>query len=496
MRRILITSCAFASAAVLIAGCGGKPWSEAVQNASPSARLLAAVTSTTDAHTADFVMDIKVSASGLGSGTKTADISGSGSINFTHQAAEMTLKATSSEGSEEGELRVVGGKEYIRKDGDWSAADKTDSSDAFGNGDPTQYLHYLSAISSDVHVVGPATIEGVDVTTYAGTIDVKALASSSSLSASQRENLQNTLDELGANIPPMPFTAALDDRGRLRKLTNTIDMSVLGVTEHIDTSMSYSNFGVAVNITPPPGFENDTTSTTDEAASSSDPQVHAAQNRAAQSDLRNGLVAEKTIYTDNQKYTADLNVLSSTEGSLDWGGALHVMLSEDKQTVCLWQLSESGSVFSIADVATGADVGTYFGTTACLPPFLAHMSDRAWGAPLSGPENAQSDLRNALTAEKVIYTDNQTYTADTKELQDVEDTLDWGTSLHVYVGDAENKGDKNTVCLWELDTTSGKVFSIADVAAGPDAGTFFGTTPCPHAITPAALSSDYFNTGW
>ena len=30
-----------------------------------------------------------------------------------------------------------------------------------------------------------------------------------------------------------------------------------------------------------------------------------AQDRAAQSDLRNGLTAEKTVYTDNQTYDAD-----------------------------------------------------------------------------------------------------------------------------------------------------------------------------------------------
>jgi hypothetical protein len=503
MRRILITSCAFASAALLIAGCGGKPWSEAMQNASPSARLLAAVTATSDAHTADFALDIKVSASGSGSGTKTADLSGTGSIDFTKQAAQMTLNANSSEGNEEGEMRVLGGREYIRKGGVWSANDATVSADAFGNADPAQYLHYLSAISSDVHVVGPNNIDGTDVTTYAGTIDLKVLASSQSLSSSQRETLQNTLDNLGANIPPMPFTAALDDHGRLRKLTNTIDMSILGVTEHIDTMITYSNFGVAVNITPPPGFENDTTSTIDDTTSGSDPYQARAQDRAAQSDLRNGLTAEKTIYTDNQAYTANTEELSSAEGSLDWGGSLSVGVSYDKQSVCLSEKSKSGTTFSIADVAAGADAGTYFGTAACPTPVnaraMAGMNSASWDAvdpsPVT-PESVQSDLRNALTAEKTIYTDAQTYTADPKQLRDLVSSIAWGTKVHVYVGDATNLGDKGVVCISEVDTSSGKVYSIADVAAGPDAGTFFGTTPCPPTITPAALSSDNFNTGW
>jgi hypothetical protein len=46
----------------------------------------------------------------------------------------------------------------------------------------------------------------------------------------------------------------------------------------------------------------------------------------------------------------------------------------------------------------------------------------------------QSDLRNALTAEKTYYTDSQTYTAATKSLMDIESDLDWGGKLKVYVG--------------------------------------------------------------
>src|SRR5215467_12294409 len=43
-----------------------------------------------------------------------------------------------------------------------------------------------------------------------------------------------------------------------------------------------------------------------------------AQDRAAQSDLRNGLTAEKTFYTDNETYTSDTTVLQGIEPSLQW----------------------------------------------------------------------------------------------------------------------------------------------------------------------------------
>ena len=55
-------------------------------------------------------------------------------------------------------------------------------------------------------------------------------------------------------------------------------------------------------------------------------RVQRAQDRAAQSDLRNGLTAEKTFYTDTQSYSTDTTTagLKGIEPSLDWGGKLTV----------------------------------------------------------------------------------------------------------------------------------------------------------------------------
>jgi len=99
-----------------------------------------------------------------------------------------------------------------------------------------------------------------------------------------------------------------------------------------------------------------------------------AQDRAAQSDLRNGLTAEKTFYTDNEEYSADVTNagdLDSIEPSLDWGGDLAVSvgdvvaLNDDNAVVCLEQDAKSGTTFAIADIAIGADAGTYYNRGAC-----------------------------------------------------------------------------------------------------------------------------------
>ena len=98
-----------------------------------------------------------------------------------------------------------------------------------------------------------------------------------------------------------------------------------------------------------------------------------AQDRAAQSDLRNALTAEKTFYTDGESFTAVTASMTAIEPSLTWN------VSNDKgpmvtvdaafNQVCLERKSKSGTVFAIADIATDPSVpstaGTYYNKGAC-----------------------------------------------------------------------------------------------------------------------------------
>src|ERR671928_2210324 len=73
-----------------------------------------------------------------------------------------------------------------------------------------------------------------------------------------------------------------------------------------------------------------------------------AQDRAAQSDLRNGLTAEKTVYTDKQIYLAPTAAnMQSVESSLSWGvkltGAVGDVVAGDQAVVCLTETSKSGT---------------------------------------------------------------------------------------------------------------------------------------------------------
>ena len=90
-----------------------------------------------------------------------------------------------------------------------------------------------------------------------------------------------------------------------------------------------------------------------------------AQNRAAQSDLRNGLTAEKTFFTDNETYSKLVSDMQGIEPSLHWGTDLTFNTSADSKTVCLSETSKSGTVFSLADVAIGSNAGTYYAQGNC-----------------------------------------------------------------------------------------------------------------------------------
>ncbi|MGQ0670310.1 MAG: type IV pilin protein [Actinomycetota bacterium] len=105
-----------------------------------------------------------------------------------------------------------------------------------------------------------------------------------------------------------------------------------------------------------------------------------AQNRAAQSDLRNALVAAKVIYTDNSSYACATGVaavapcttnLAGVEPSLTYGTAASTTAAPivsviAAPTAALWaaaRMSASTTCYGIRDTSlTGTFYGTALGT--------------------------------------------------------------------------------------------------------------------------------------
>ena len=90
-----------------------------------------------------------------------------------------------------------------------------------------------------------------------------------------------------------------------------------------------------------------------------------AQDRSAQSDVRNVLLAEQAYYTEHEAYTTTQADLRTIEPSilLDTDEAVATKATAGTDSVCLTRQSESGTYFSVW-VGEGGGVLYGKGTTA------------------------------------------------------------------------------------------------------------------------------------
>ncbi|MEU4238126.1 hypothetical protein [Actinoplanes sp. NPDC026619] len=92
------------------------------------------------------------------------------------------------------------------------------------------------------NLLGAATdVKETTASTYAGTLDLTKAAGLAGLS-------QVTIDSYGTAASKVPFTATLDDQGRLNKLTVTVPQG-----DPID--VTYADYGAPVNVTAPAASE-------------------------------------------------------------------------------------------------------------------------------------------------------------------------------------------------------------------------------------------------
>jgi type IV pilus assembly protein PilA len=110
-----------------------------------------------------------------------------------------------------------------------------------------------------------------------------------------------------------------------------------------------------------------------------------ANNRSAQSNLRNGLTAEKTLFTDNQTYTdtspSNIAALQAVEPSLNWVTAAVpqpinsvsvTVISTGNPGIILATKSATNECWYMGDVslpANGDAAGTFYASsTTCAAP--------------------------------------------------------------------------------------------------------------------------------
>ena len=119
---------------------------------------------------------------------------------------------------------------------------------------------------------------------------------------------------------------------------------------------------------------------------------------------------------------------------------------------------------------------------------------------------AQSNLRNALTAEKVYYTDNQAYTEDSGSgpIKTIEPSLTFAAAAApsvvgtVYINVENNGSNTDAIVTVGTKSASGKCFYLRDVAVAASGGAAAGTTygqssadPCPAVAQGTATAAKW-----
>jgi hypothetical protein len=119
------------------------------------------------------------------------------------------------------------------------------------SGDPTQALSYLRSATSKVDRVGSEQVRGTPTTRYAVVFDAAKVA------AQAPDELQGFVEDAGLAFPK-PADVWIDEEGRLRKIHYAVtlkvpkDMGGTATTMTVETTMELYDFGVTVNVTPPP----------------------------------------------------------------------------------------------------------------------------------------------------------------------------------------------------------------------------------------------------
>lgn len=123
--------------------------------------------------------------------------------------------------------------------------------------DPSQALQYLRAASDDVQEVGKEDVRGVETTHYRMTIDLQKVVDQAP--EDQREQLHAQIDQIveqsGVRMVPTEVWIDADGLARRMKLTYEGMRFAPGQEGDMTMTMELYDFGVEVDVEPPPESE-------------------------------------------------------------------------------------------------------------------------------------------------------------------------------------------------------------------------------------------------
>ncbi|MGH3033468.1 MAG: hypothetical protein ACRDON_02790 [Gaiellaceae bacterium] len=276
MRRLLL----LLLAALALAGCGGGETTVEEEPKSASTDALAAAATATEA-AGSYRADIEITMEGLAPEpvTMTAEGVFSREPVLARMTMDMSDLGTGTGFVEIGEIEMVmdglvvymrmpflqelspGLKPWIKFDlqelGEQQGFDFEQLMQFGTQSDPSQALAYLRAASDDVEEVGTEDVRGVETTHYGMTVELARVADAAP--PEQREALRVQTEQLRelSGISRVPTEVWVDDEGLVRRQRLTYrDMRFApGQEGDMTVTMELYDFGVEVNVEPPPADE-------------------------------------------------------------------------------------------------------------------------------------------------------------------------------------------------------------------------------------------------
>ncbi|MFL5797518.1 MAG: LppX_LprAFG lipoprotein [Actinomycetota bacterium] len=240
--------------AVVGGACGGSSGA----GSADLAKLVSDATSKTRESSARLAMDVTATSPQF---PNPVHITASGAFENSDQRGLMKMRIPDLTGSGQApkqlEIRVIGTKVYAMvpglgsSDKPWIETDASTfgaQSGSFGSSDPSQFLDYLKGASNNIRDEGDDTVRGVHTRKLGVQLDLrKAVAS---LGEQQRQAVEQAIQQLGTSS--IPAEVWIDGQGRLRKMEFSLHLQKGGQQADISLSLEMFDFGVQVNVQPPP----------------------------------------------------------------------------------------------------------------------------------------------------------------------------------------------------------------------------------------------------
>ncbi len=263
--RTLFALACVAVSALLLAGCSGGGGGTSNTNL---AQLVADSAVKSTATTSRLAIDVTVSQPG----SSSVDITGSGEFDYAKHTGVITETIPSVSGNPGGtvEIREFGQTVYVKVPNatdpsrPWVKTDaRTFGSQNGGAGasDPSQFLSYLRGASSGITDEGADTVRGTHTRKLKANLDLRKAAAK--LPTDRRAAVEKAIQQLGTST--IPAEVWIDDQGRLRKMTFSLQVNAGGQgttgstsatqTASFSLTLELFDYGAPVDVSPPPSSQ-------------------------------------------------------------------------------------------------------------------------------------------------------------------------------------------------------------------------------------------------